>query len=286
MTRGIDWLSARPRLNLLIVAVYYLLTVAFHDRVQGLALFAIKRLSVERVNVIGAVVATIVLLAMMPWYANCIRRGPRIGVKVFAALAMLVCVLLAYRWLFAVNSEAIHFLQYSILACLVFPLVGRMGETVIWSTLLGGLDESVQYWVLHGGWDVYLDFNDFILNLLGSGIGVLILAATLGFGPEPPARSSYTFRQFLRSPAFFALTVVIIAIGALFAAGQMTLYKNPDSSPWLVLRRIGPPVVFWSRPEWGHAYHVLMPGEAAALMAGLAFAAVGLDFHLERPTLK
>ena len=82
--------------------------------------------------------------------------------------------MLAYRGLFAVNSEAIHFVQYGILALLLIPLVRRCGETIVLVTLLGILDEAYQYWVLHGDWGVYYDFNDVVLNLLGAAMGVLV----------------------------------------------------------------------------------------------------------------
>jgi len=286
MTRWIEWLAARPKLTAVLAAGYYLLNVVFHDHVQSVALYAIERLTVQRVNVIGAVLAAIAFLASMPWFVARLRRGPHARLMFLYAIATLAFVLLAYRWLFAVNSEAIHFPQYAILAFLIFPIVGRFGETAIWVTLLGAFDEAFQYWVLHGGWDVYLDFNDFVLNLLGAVIGVLVVAVILEAGPRPSARSTYTIREFLRSPAFVALAVVAIACAVLLATGRMTLYKDPELAPWLVLRRIGPPVVFWSRPEWGRAYHVLMPLEGVLVTLGLAAFFVGLDFRLGRPRFK
>ena len=46
-------------------------------------------------------------------------------------------------------------------------------------------------------------------------------------------------------------------------------------------RKTHTPVAFWSEPEWGRPYHVLMPGEGAWITLGLVAFYVGFDFRFD-----
>ena len=81
-------------------------------------------------------------------------------------------------------SEYAHYPEYALLAWLVarsmdpqrsFWYVGRV---LFWTTLLGMGDELLQYTWITTSYSEYLDFNDFVTNLVAAAAGVLLYYGT------------------------------------------------------------------------------------------------------------
>lgn len=101
-------------------------------------------------------------------------------------LVWIVMVLFINHYLLATALENIHFVQYAIIALLFLwaikpaqpldldNLLLLIAKTLFWVTLAGIIDEFMQYLWITASYSKHLDFNDFVLNLMGAIAGVLI----------------------------------------------------------------------------------------------------------------
>jgi VanZ family protein len=180
-------------------------------------------------------------------------------------------IVVSHYTLIVFNVENIHFPQYALLAVPVFALVGRFGETVFWVTLLGALDESYQYFVLYRDNNtVYLDFNDIILNLIGAGIGVVLIYITSRPSGAPSAQSRKTPKRLFSPVASAAAGILLLAYLVIFIPGLLPFSSEASAFAGpSVLSRRPLPKTFWVEPKVGKKFHIFGPSEgmiAAALL--------------------
>jgi hypothetical protein len=197
----------------------------------------IGRSAYEWLTLIG--IGGLTLLAAAP----VLRRRVRLRSEPRALPALLILAaagVAAQESLLVTNVELIHFPQFALLAALL--LVAGIGAEAAWfvATLAGIADEVYQYRVLyHGLPEIYLDYNDMVLNSIGAAWAVGLYAAAGG-------QLSGTWDSWMRwrKPAASAL------IGLLPVA------------TW-----IDPPRAehFWKRARTGRAYHVLSLPEGILL---------------------
>ncbi len=91
-------------------------------------------------------------------------------------------LILINHYLLATALENIHFAQYAFLGLLFIwalkPLILSkpilIAKTLFWVSLAGIIDESMQYTWITASYSKHLDFNDFLLNLMGAIAGVLV----------------------------------------------------------------------------------------------------------------
>jgi VanZ family protein len=208
-----------------------------------------------------------------------IRNGNRRALKITYWLFTAFLVAASYEILIVFNVESIHFPQYAVLALLVFPLIMRYGDTVFWCALLGALDEGYQYFVLYrDNNEVYFDFNDILLNLVGAGIGVLILFTLTD---ERSKRSTaHTNSSLNRSPSpVIVTTAFLLFTGLLFyRSGLLQLYPEAGaSSAPITLSRKPAPEKFWTVPKRGKTFHILTPLEGIISAAALIGCYASMD---------
>jgi len=276
LARPARWLARHPVCGWSLVAAFTAFNILSHNAVQSIAGWLGEQLTIERLSLIvtaGGLLAGAALLAIL---ALRLRRHPA-GVVIAAyGLATLALIAVAYNTLFMINTEAIHFPQYALMGMIVFPLVGRVAESITWVTLFGAFDEAWQYWVLNSEVDfAYFDFNDIVLNLLGAAMGVLLAAALLGDTRERGA-AGYGLRDFARSPAL-AVTGAFVAAGAvLWMLGPLSVLPGGDA--WVVLMRSGAREAYWETSYWGKTAHVLLPLEGLVV----TFALLALYLPLDR----
>lgn len=288
------FLSRRPAVSAALAGAFFLGTMVFHDVVQN----AVYRFAqwvgrgadepLLRWNVLITAIGAPLLIAFTFMVGLAIRRHPRRRLLIVYWIATLLLIVGSYNSLFIMNSEIVHFPQFAILAALLFPITGRCGETVFWGGLLGAADEAYQYWWLSREYPIYYDFNDVVLNMIGAGLGVL-LVLTLAPGAiaarPSPARSSSRNR----SRATFGAAAIICAAGLALAVGvaawsgvlRMLPPQRGDDRPAIVLRACGPAPAFWVRTPWGKTFHQVSPLEGTAASVLLVVLFTGLDFHRE-----
>lgn len=197
--------------------------------------------------------------------------------------AWLVCCAMVDLWLtFSINEYA-HYPQFGLLAWLLArALDGQrqrwpLGWVLLLTTVLGVVDETLQYLWTTSSYSHYLDFNDWLVNLLAAWAGVMVY---YGFR-TPPA---------VQSPVggwFHKLLATVLLLAA--AAGALTLSPSVQISPPEGVQvprggRLDGVLYLQRAPTWyGHwhegprhgRYLVLPPMAGLGLMALCALLAMG-----------
>lgn len=221
----------------------------------------------------------------------------KIGIPfVIITLLWVLAALAANRFLVSTTNEYVHYPQYAVTAFFLHlslrtetrPL--PVSRVLFWATLLGVIDEAVQYFYICPSYGEYLDFNDFILNQLGAGAGI-ILAASFGKGRGPS-----TARPSLGIHEAVALTALAMALSAAVYWGNLKITPPRDIPPGGLMRMQEGTTVFlerrpgvmgsWQKAQAEGIYYVLTSFEGTALMVLIMTAAVileSLSFYRSRP---
>ncbi|MCB0520269.1 MAG: VanZ family protein [Lewinellaceae bacterium] len=268
----LSFLHNRPQWNVPIAIVFYLLVVLPHEQVGRVVAWVFDgHMTRDDYNTTILVISLLGLL----WYSYVLVKnlwGDR-GLKklVLSYLAAtVVFTILSFKLLIVINIEVVHFVQYAAVATLIFPLVKRYGETVLWATLLGAADEAWQYFYLSPERTNYYDFNDVIINLLGSVFGLLLVRSV-----QPGFALPIRWR-FWRSPAFFAVLALAALVAVSMGLGWMHV-RAPESgigARWSLIRV--PEVGFWTTIHPQVTFHVVRPVEGLIVIGLLLLFYVGL----------
>lgn len=217
------------------------------------------------------------------WIVKRLRHSPRPGLTGIFWLLWLAAVALIDRYLtFSINEYA-HYPQYALLAWLLARAMDPqrvrwcVGRVLFWGTLMGMGDELLQYLWITTSYSDYLDFNDFIVNLVAVSAGLLLY-----YGPAAKPAPSAAYRKPVVE-LLVAGAIILVALAGLQTGrlAQSPTEKIPpggiaqltDGSQRLYLQR-GP--AFYSSWQGGprHGRYFVMPPLPALLimlMAGLAF---------------
>ncbi|MDT8437491.1 MAG: hypothetical protein RQ729_00610 [Wenzhouxiangellaceae bacterium] len=184
----------------------------------------------------------------------------------------LACIAPVDRFLLYSFPEYLHYPQYALLGWLLARWLDParrghgFGIALLAGTLLGMVDEILQYVWLTISYSNYLDFNDFILNLLGTVAGLLVY---YGFRDRPSDGGAFTATG-VATTGFIALGLVLWTL-----ISMLTVQANASAVlPWIE-RELS--YGTWIRgPHAGH-YYVLPPAIGTLLLvgAGLAFTQIG-----------
>lgn len=268
MERLLLWLTARPRTAAAITSIYIVLVIASHEMIQKTVIWCYDRYGREAVNRTVHFCGIAAAIAFLIFVVRHLARPPRRGVK--AAYLAISLGLMAASWplLFYTDIEVVHFPQYALLAVLIFARSGSYLRTMFYVSLFGAADEAVQYYVMHPGWLINLDFNDMVYNAIGAGLGCTLIYLAMD-GRFVPYRSTERSVRIARLVPPLILLAMIIAGAALSRAGHFSLDPLPDGTkPTFVIRRRGPSHPYWQHTSWGKANHELSPAEAGVI--GLA----------------
>jgi hypothetical protein len=216
-----------------------------------------------------APVGGIFLVAFVAWQARQALIGTARGTTIAAWTAWLAAVLVIDRTLIYSLPEYLHYPQYALLAWLIAAFIdpGRtewpVGRILLAVTLLGIADEALQYAWITTSYSNYLDFNDFLLNLLGGAAGLL---AYYGFVRRPDRPS--TRLQAARGAAGFAWLGSALLLTVLIAT-----VLTPEGQPLYALEREFSYGLWISGPHAGE-YFVLppVPGTLLLTLSGIAIA--------------
>ncbi len=212
-----------------------------------------------------------VALCIWVWRQSRTASPARLLVVGRSWLVWLACCVMVDGWLTFTVNEYAHYPQFALLAWLWaraldadrtrWPVV----TVVLITTLLGAVDETLQYLWTTRSYSHYLDFNDWLVNGLAAWAGVMLF---YGFHEPVPSAS-------VRWRLAWAAAAVVLALGtALAACGCVRLSPGPGV-------QVGPggldqKVLYLQRAEgwYGHwhpgprhgRYWVIHPLPALALL--------------------
>ena len=184
-------------------------------------------------------------------------------------VSMVALIIFADIFLIVTNIERIHYIQYAFLSILIRMIILDNYFALFLTVLAGVLDELFQY-VWAPEYTRYLDFNDFVLNLLGGLFGILLY---LTFVSKERLINRYMTKA--KVSVYVALGLVLGAVWLGIWGGRIISY-DPQESEFSVIREINGRKVFvlsfvqypafWTLTDYGRRYHILSPLEGTALL--------------------
>ena len=263
LNRFLDWLLAHRWVNFIILLVYFVIAVLPHEEV-GLIISDLfrpySRDSYNRILLVCVVCGLLVYLIVVFKEFQETTYKALVGYFIINLILAALC----FKFLFVVNVEAIHFLQYGIFAFLCFPLVRNYSLALVYTVIAGSIDEAYQFYYLAPERTQYYDFNDVIINLIGAVFGLLIIRTL--------RRKSfkYSFKTFFKSKHLIILLAVFLFIIGLFSSGILVKYYDPqnlDAKFWLIRK---PVTGFWKlERQFNFKFHVVQPWEGVLIVASL-----------------
>ncbi|GAB4295318.1 MAG: hypothetical protein Kow0090_10180 [Myxococcota bacterium] len=158
----------------IIFPIYFTLNVIYHRKINEFFDLFLQWMSYEQFN--RAVLLAFLTLAVA-FFAALVLAALKTREKLFwlaVLIAWMLLSLLAHYFLQVSNIELIHYPQYAILAVIIYLIICNETYAVLGAALLGALDEAFQFLVLYADrTDLYMDYNDVILNLLGAILGII-----------------------------------------------------------------------------------------------------------------
>ena len=259
MKHLLTWLGKHPLIALLLALATYFSIVTFHDEITQVAIRVRNAVGRDHYNAYLAWFFIALMLAVLAWMAWHIGRSRRIWLNTSLVVVMAGLMIAAFNYLMVYNIEAIHFVEYFLVAFLLLPVARSYGGTVFWVTLLGVLDELFQYFFLVPEFG-YFDFNDNVLNLLGAGTA----AVTVFIVNNGVIKMKYL--RWYRSPAVITGLVMLASFILLMVTGLMTADPMPGGDNLFSLNREAMPDEFWKEAYPGRSFHILRPWEGMALI--------------------
>ena len=270
LSNTLAWLSAHKVLTFCLATAYFLITVLSHETVGAFLANTLNINEPQSFNKIftqGGIIAIVIYLAL--------TLPPILKKKRWATLYYLIGTLLitaaCVPTLIVVNSEFIHFFQYALLSFLLLPLLQSYWLALVVGTILGIIDEWIQYTIISAGRTQYFDFNDVVLNLLGSAIGLISIGAIVH------QRYPVTL---LPKTGWYVLGALVTFFFITWLANGIDIYpdsKNP--APFTLIKT--KEKTFWTVLPPHRRFHVLRPLEGLLLLSLL----FGLGSQLDKVLL-
>jgi hypothetical protein len=278
MIRIIQWLGRNKIIAVLLAVVVYFCIVAFHELVTELAIRMRNAIGRDKYN---DYLTYSFLLLLLPFIAILFYHSLRSRqkyLKLALSFIIVAMIVFSFRFLMVYSIEAIHFVEYALLAVILLPVLRSYRETVFWITILGILDELFQYHFLTPNFE-YFDFNDITLNLLGAGAGVLLVFV---FGGNVISLSQV---KWYRSPAFITGAGILAVFFILLITGKMSVnpVESAASATWFSLNRKSMPAEFWTTAYPGRVFHILKTFEGIVVLIVLLAGFFLLDILTTKP---
>jgi hypothetical protein len=255
MLRLFQWLRQHPIWNIVILIVYYCLVVLPHELV-GVTIAGIFEGKTRAYynGVILALAGVIAVVVLIPFLIRIIKH-PRRGIGLMYLLSLIGLITLTFNTIIVVNIELIHIIQYGVFAILAFPLMGGYTVTLLFTSLLGAMDEAYQYFYLSPQRTDYYDLNDVIFNTLGGACGLLWLWSH-------QTKTTYrTLKSIVLSWQSLITVGLLLILTILIGLGYLAYFPTEGiDSLWTLVREV--PEGFWKTIDAGTiTFHVTLPIE-------------------------
>ena len=159
---------------------------------------------------------------------------------------VIVLSIIAFNMLMPYKSEATHFIQYGIGGILSLLAFRNAFVAISFAYAWGIIDESFQRWVMDG---MYLDFNDMLLNFIGSSYGVIL--TLIFFKLEKVQTTPHILNVYYIGIIFFFITLYVM-----YLTGICPMYEVIDGDFCFMNHDIEVyDPSFWYTVSWGDKWH-------------------------------
>ncbi len=250
---------SKPLTVLIIAVIYFFIVVSTHE-IVGEIVVAVFRNSSRAFYQTTVLMLGILFILFYIFYlvrkAYIVQHRNLIYWQLFTTLLLAMA---SFHLLIIHNIEIIHFLQYAIMALLLFPITKTLIGSIYWASLLGMIDEGYQYFILAPEKNMYFDFNDIILNTIGAAFGALFIFVHLKKIRNPIAAKWY------KSDILMSLAFISLIVGLLFSVSIVQIYPNNEINNSIVLVKKMEPG-FWSYIKHLNVkYHIVRPVEGTLI---------------------
>lgn len=261
MINFLHFLSKNRTLNLVIVFAYFLLVTLPHEWVGLQTVKVFGEMTRDNYNLTILLIACLLLFGYLLVLVRNLKQLNNKKIPIFYLLATVGLCVLSLNTLVIINIEIIHFIQYALLAILVFPLMKRFLPSLLFVMILGTIDEAYQYYILAPERTNYFDFNDVVLNTIGAAFGLVILRTYKGIGVFYEERvGSYFGKTMTVWFSIVALYYFFVSINFI----QVWPIENGTNHWSLLVKKV--PEAFWSVVHPNVTYHIILPNEGIIYM--------------------
>ncbi len=269
----IFWLQSRRLVNLLIVFAYFAFLVAMHGPMVNLSVWAERNLTIETYNILIAVIFLSLLVLVGSFVLRQLATNKQDqALKLFYLLATVLLFIAHSRFMFDSNIEAIHSLEFTLLAFLIFPLTKRFGAAIFFTLPFMLFDEWYQSMVLYPDWNDYIDLNDIMTDTYGCALTMLLLMIA-------GIKGSRNIKPLWQRPEFITLVLGVVAVLVAVKLCFIAPYASDTCSNTLLImnNRLTPEPFFRAHPTHHISYHVMKPLEGLIAICSLHLFYFGLD---------
>lgn len=265
------------RIYLLAAVIYWALSSVLHLKVS---LFIISPLPdfLPQIRPSEYISHLLVILAafFFLWIIIRVKKRSVGPITIICAGLWCLAVFGANRFLVSTGNEYVHYPQYAILSILLYKAIktdanpSPFARVLFWVTLMGIIDETIQYFYICPSYGDYLDFNDFVLNELGA-VGGLVIIASKGCNSYPAHNEPHIGKAEIGTAG---ATVMLISLLAL--SGLLQITPPREIPPGGTLKMNGNIKIFverkpgilgtWQKAQGAGRYYVLTPLEGAAII--------------------
>lgn len=260
--RCVVFLERNRLLNSILIVLYVLVILHGHDFFVQLSIKAMNRVSLPVYNglVMGGIIGIGLFLLGYTLYS--LKRNTTFWKqKLLLLFGCFIYLSIHISVLFEMNIEIIHVMEYIILSFLLFPFTRSIGATLIFALPIMIVDELNQYLVLYPGYNKYFEWSDIVMDIIGSGMLLLLLNIA---GLRLRKRDKvFWYRQEFRVLLFLCICMFVGWLTGTLA----TTTAESKSNTLFVFNRLSQPEQFWQIHAFtGAQYHVLWPWEGTVLI--------------------
>lgn len=264
MKQVLGYLKEHRRICLLISGLYIIFFISMHKTAQQPFFWIVAWKDQFYLNKIMTLISAGLFLTLLFCIVIKIRTHLKKRLLSIYWIWTLILSLISFEYVMPYKSEMAHFPQFALMAILLCPLFESYFVAFCTSILFGVIDETYQF-VISGS--LYLDFNDMLLNILGSALGILIVKT---FYPNFIQNRKLHLRDWTPY-GILLLSGLILFI--LYFVGVVTHFYDQGQNYFLVRHdTLTYDPSFWYTVEWG-IWHQFRPveGIVAVLLLPLTY---------------
>jgi len=268
----IKWLSSNRLTAILIAIVYYALVIFPHEWVGVNVNKLFGKMPRSTYDLIILFASSVILVLVFSLFRKKLWTHPDRKVLISYFILTLILIFLTNSFLFVINIESVHYLQYAVGAILLFGIIGHYFGTLFVAFLIALFDEGYQYFYLSPHRTDYFDINDIITDFLGAAFGLLLLKT---LSVKAWGDSSKKMINTFIIPLIILLAVFLFALSTSF----LSIYPSDDQ--FMLVREMQEG--FWTTVPPKVTFHVVGPAEGSLIIPAL-FLVYYFVFKSDKPT--